>query len=121
MSHQNYLIDKYELDYSNIASYSPRPHTVASKMTDDFIDEKTKDERFQILNTKVKEMHLKSNKKFVNKIVEVLVEDNQGNILKGRTGNNKIVHFESDKYKIGDFVNVKIKSASVWHLKGEVI
>ncbi|MBE7706898.1 MAG: tRNA (N6-isopentenyl adenosine(37)-C2)-methylthiotransferase MiaB [Cyanobacteria bacterium SIG30] len=115
------LIDKYELDYSNIASYSPRPHTVASKMTDDFIDEKTKDERFQILNTKVKEMHLKSNKKFVNKIVEVLVEDNQGNILKGRTGNNKIVHFESDKYKIGDFVNVKIKSASVWHLKGEVI
>ena len=36
------LIDEYELDYSNIASYSPRPHTVAAKMSDEFIDEKNK-------------------------------------------------------------------------------
>lgn len=115
------LIDEFELDYSNIASYSPRPHTVAGKMVNDFIDEKTKDERFQILNNKVKEAHLKSNKKFVNREIEVLIEDTKGDMMKGRTGNNKIVHFKSNTHKIGDFVKVKITHASTWHLKGEIV
>ena len=89
-------------------------------MTKDFIDEKIKDARFQKLNDKVKEMHLKSNKKFVGKSMEVLIEDNKGDVMKGRTGNNKIVHFKSDKHKIGDFVTVKIESASTWHLRGKI-
>ncbi len=113
-------IEEVELDYSNLAIYSPRPNTPASKMTDGFIDKKTGEERFQTLNDLVKKMHLKSNQKFVGKTMEVLIEDTDDNIMKGRTRNNKIVHFKSNKHKIGDFVEVNITEASTWHLKAEI-
>ena len=46
-------IDEFELDYSNVAAYSPREKTVAAKWTDKFISEDVKSERFQRLNEAV--------------------------------------------------------------------
>ena len=88
-------------------------------MTEDFIDREISERRFQELNNKVKEAHLKSNQKFVGRILKVLIEDKKDDMMKGRSGNNKIVHFKSSTHDIGDFVNVKITRADVWHLKGE--
>lgn len=48
-------IDEFELDYCNVASYSPREKTVAAKWVDKFIPEDVKDERFQRLNKKIQE------------------------------------------------------------------
>ena len=115
-------IDEFELDYSNTAAYSPRIKTKAAKWTDKFIDEKTKFERLARLNEKNKEACLKSNEKFVGRTLEILIESfeekNDKIILAGRAENNKIVHFEGDKNLVGQFVDVKITSASTWHLRG---
>ena len=118
-------IDELELDYSNTAAYSPRVFTKAGKMVDKFLSEEVKYERLNRLNEKNREVCLKSNEKFVGKTLNVLVEsktEKEGKItLNGRADNNKIVHFESSKNEIGDFVDVKINKAQTWCLYGEPV
>ncbi len=118
-------IDELELDYSNTAAYSPREFTKAGRMVDKFIPENIKYERLERLNEKNREVCLKSNEKFTGKVLKVLVEgktEKEGKItLNSRADNNKIVHFESNQYNIGDFVNVKITKAQTWCLYGEPV
>lgn len=118
-------IDEFELDYSNVAAYSPREKTVAAKWVDKFIPDDIKDERFQRLNNKVKENCLKSNLKYVDREMEVLVEsfyERKGQkINTGKTRNNKTVHIPFENDLTGKFVNVKITGAKTWYLKGEII
>lgn len=122
-------IDEFELDYSNTAAYSPRVKTKAAKWTDKFIDEETKSERLARLNEKNRQACLKSNEKFVDRVLEILVEsfeEKQSDngleiILAGRAENNKIVHFKGSKALVGEFTKVKITSASTWHLRGELV
>lgn len=118
-------IDEFELDYSNVAAYSPREKTVAAKWVDKYIPDDIKDERFQRLNNKVKENCLKSNLKFVGREMEVLVEsfyERRGQYINtGKTRNNKTVHIPNEKDLTGQFVNVKIVGAKTWYLKGELI
>lgn len=118
-------IDEFELDYSNVAAYSPREKTVAAKWVDKYIPEDVKDERFQRLNKKIQENCIKSNLKFVNREMEVLVEsfyERKGMFINtGKTRNNKTVHIPYDKDLTGQFVNVKITGAKTWYLKGEIV
>ena len=111
------------LDYSNTAAYSPRPNTPAGKMVDKFIPDEIKKRRLQELNEAVKEASFNSNKKFIGKTLEVLVEkekeENGAKTLEGRLRNNKVVHFKSEKHSVGDFVNVKLIKASTWCIFGE--
>ena len=108
-------IDELELDYSNTASYSPRPITKAGKMESQFIDEDEKKRRLQILNEKVKNASLKSNEKYIGKTLEVLIDGINKGVYQGRTRNNKVVHILDDnKYNIGDFVFVTIEKVSTW-------
>ena len=111
--------DEFELDYSNTAAYSPRPKTPAAKWVDKYVDENEKKERLAILNDKVKEMSLKSNEKYVGRVLEVLVESYKNGKFEGRTRNNKVVHIEANGINIGDFLDVKITKASTWCLFGE--
>ena len=117
-------IDEFELDYSNVAAYSPREKTIAAKWVDKYIPEDIKDERFQRLNSKVKENCLKSNLKYIGKEMEVLVEsfyERKGVMINtGKTRNNKTVHIQCDKDLTGQFVDVKISGAKTWYLKGEL-
>ena len=122
-------INELGLDYSNTAAYSPRPNTPAGKMTDKFIPNDIKKERLARLNDTVKKASLVSNTKDIGKIYEILVEKINENdeknggarIAEGRSRNNKVVHFKSETAQIGDFINVKIKEALVWCLKGEEV
>ena len=118
-------IDEFELDYSNLASYSPREKTVAAKWVDKFIPENIKDERFQRLNKKIQENCLKSNLKYVGREMEVLVEsfyEHKGQMINsGKTRNFKTVHIPYDKDLTGKFINVKITDAKTWYLKGEIV
>lgn len=119
-------LEELGINYSNIAAYSPRPKTPAAKWIEKFVDEDEKARRFQILNDKVKEISLKNHKGCVGKTLEVLVDSekigkNGDKNLIGRTKCNKIVHIgAATGAKIGDFINLKITSASTWHLKGEL-
>ena len=114
-----------ELDYSNTAAYSPREKTVAAKWVDKFIDEEEKVKRLKRLNDKVKENCLKSNKKFIGKTMEGLVENFENhkgkNVITGRTRNNKIVHIPCDTDRTGEFVQAKIVAAKTWYLNGELV
>ncbi len=118
-------IDEFELDYSNTAAYSPREKTVAAKWVDKYIPEDVKTERLARLNEKVRENCLKSNKKYVGKIMEVLIESFENhkgqNIITGRTRNNKIVHIPCDTDKTGEFLNTKITGCKTWYLQGEIV
>ena len=118
-------IDEFELDYSNTAAYSPREKTVAAKWTDKFIDEDTKTERLARLNEKVRENCLKSNKKYVGRVMEVLIENFENhkgkNVITGRTRNNKIVHISCETDRTGEFLNAKITGTKTWYLQGELV
>ena len=118
-------IDEFELDYSNTAAYSPREKTVAAKWVDKFIEEDTKTERLARLNENVRENCLKSNRKYVGRTMEVLIENFENhkgkNIITGRTRNNKIVHIPCDKDRTGEFLDVKISGTKTWYLQGELI
>lgn len=116
---------RLELDYSNTAAYSPREMTVAAKWTDKFIDEETKTERLARLNNKVKECCVHSNKKYVGRTMEVLIEKFENHkgkfVISGRTRNNKMVHIPCPVDKTGEFVNVKITGFKTWYLNGELV
>lgn len=118
------VMKELELDYSNTAAYSPRKLTVAAKWEELFLSEEVKSDRLEILNLQNKDNCLNSNKKYVGRELEVLIdtfETHKGkNILTGRTRNNKIVHIPHDKNLIGEFVNVKITGAKTWYLKGSL-
>lgn len=115
-------IKELELDYSNTAAYSPRERTVAAKWVDKYISEETKKERLGRLNETNRESCLASNKKYIGKTLEVLVESfseiEEKTVLNGRARNNKIVHFEGAQKQVGDFINVKIENAKTWYLSG---
>ena len=120
-------MSELELDYSNTAAYSPREKTVAAKWTDLYIPENIKTERLARLNEHNRECCLASNKKYVGREMEVLVENFEGvnkrgiSVITGRTRNNKIVHIPYDKDITGEFINVKITRARTWYLNGEMI
>lgn len=120
-------ITELELDYSNTAAYSPREKTVAAKWTDLFIPEDVKTERLARLNEHNRKCCLASNKKYIGREMEVLIENFEGvnkrgiSVITGRTRNNKIVHIPCEKDLTGEFVNVKITNARTWYLNGELI
>jgi tRNA-2-methylthio-N6-dimethylallyladenosine synthase len=118
-------IKELEIDYSNTAIYSPRPFTKAGRMTDIFVPDEIKEERFQRLHAVNCEMTLKSNKKTEGKIYEVLCESqklNKGKLMmNARTRTGKLVHFQSDKNLTGEFVKVKINKAQTWCLYADLI
>ena len=115
-----------ELDYSNTAAYSPREKTVAAKWVDLYVPEEIKTARLARLNEHNRACCLKSNKKYLGREMEVLVENfeirkNGDKVITGRTRNNKIVHIPCDRDLTGEFVNVKITNARTWYLNGELI
>ena len=115
-----------ELDYSNTAAYSPREKTVAAKWTDLYVPEDVKTERLARLNEHNRACCLASNKKYLGREMEVLVENfevrkNGDKVITGRTRNNKIVHIPCDKDLTGEFINVKITNARTWYLNGELV
>ena len=80
-----------------------------------FIDEEEKRKRLQILNEKVKAASLKSNEKYIDSLLEVLIDNVKDGVYQGRTRNNKVVHLIDNKdYEIGQFVNARIKRVSTW-------
>lgn len=118
-------MDELCLDYSNTAAYSPREKTVAARWVDKFIDEDTKFERLARLNEQNRKCCLASNKKFVGRTLDVLIEnfeDHKGKkVITGRTRNNKIVHIPSETNMTGEFLKVKITDCKTWYLIGELV
>ena len=114
---------KFDLAY--VSKYSPRYGTVASKMVDNLtLDEKKLRERE--LNALLKKTALANNKKYLNKILDVLIEGrNRQGELYGKTRTYKFVTLPGLKKTghslIGQIVKVKIKKVKEFQLDGELI
>ncbi len=103
--------------------YSKREGTPAAKMEDNVTDE-VKHDRLNRLNEIINEGYLNGHKRFLGKVVEVLVDSESKNgdgMMCGYTPNLKLTHFKSsDLSLIGKTVKVKITEAKTWFMIGEL-
>lgn len=115
------LMKKIKFDMAYIARYSTRPGTMAEKM-DDNVSNAEKIRREKVLTSILKKTALKNNKRYKNKIVEILVEGKNKKTSQyyGKTRTFKNIRFESDKNLIGQFVKIKITQVGTWGLEGKI-
>ena len=112
---------KYDNAYTFI--FSPRSGTPAAVL-EDHIDMETKRRRLQELNELVKKYSLENNLKYVDEIVEVLVEGPSKkveSVFTGYTPQQKLVNFTAHDAKEGCLVKVHITSAKTWYLIGQLV
>jgi len=109
---------KYDMVY--FGQYSPRPGTVACKMKDN-VSKKEKERREQYLNEILKKTSFANNKKYVGKILEVLIDKEKNGVYFGRTRTMKNVRIISErKNLVGKIIKVRITKANVWNLESNL-
>lgn len=114
------VMEKSKFDMVFFGQFSPRPGTVAWKMKDN-VSQKEKFRRENFLNDILKETTLANNKKYVGKILEVLIEKKKDEFYFGKTRTQKNIRISSKKKMgIGSFVKVKITIANIWNLEAEI-
>ena len=90
----------------------------------DSVSDKEKHERLERLNVYVNEGYKKGHERFLNQVVEVLVDGESKNgegMMCGYSKHLKLTHFKSnDLSLIGKTVKVKITEAKTWFMIGEL-
>ena len=117
------LMREVGFDTAFMFKYSERPGTYASKHLPDDIPEEVKIHRLNEIIALQQQLSLESNMREVGKTVEVLVEGfakRSREQMFGRTSQYKTVVFPREGRQIGEFVNVRILSATAATLLGEV-
>jgi len=116
------VMNKAKFDMVYINKYSPRAGTASYKLKDN-VSWKEKKRREKILTEILKETALENNRKYVGRVVEVLIEKVDGDFVFGKTKSFKNVKIKIKKWNLnaGKFIKVKIIEAKVWNLEGEVL
>lgn len=124
------LLGDMKFDMAYIAQYSPRPETAAWKMKDN-VSRIEKARREKVLTEILSKTSLANNKKYIGKIVEVLVdkEVRPHSSLAARSDpfaysahtrtQKKVVFSSNKKIPIGSFAKVKITKAKTFGLEGD--
>ena len=118
------LMREVGFDTAFMFKYSERPGTFASRFLPDNISEEEKVRRLNEIIALQNELSLASNQREIGKTREVLVEGfskRSKDEMFGRTSQYKTVIFPREGRHIGEFINVRITSASAATLKGEVV
>lgn len=108
-------------DSAFMFKYSERPGTYAAKHMEDNVPEDVKIRRLNEMIALQNELSAESNAKDVGKVFEVLVEGRSKRSSEqvfGRTQQNKVVVFDKNNHRVGDYVMVKITESSSATLKG---
>ncbi|MDD3187264.1 MAG: tRNA (N6-isopentenyl adenosine(37)-C2)-methylthiotransferase MiaB [Bacilli bacterium] len=115
------IVNECKYDSAFTFIFSPRVGTPASRMEDN-VSKEAKEKRLYLLNNLVNEYALMNNKKYVNRVVPVLIEGNseKGDSLFGYTDTMKLVNVTGD-CKIGNIVDIKITDAKTWSLDGTIV
>jgi tRNA-2-methylthio-N6-dimethylallyladenosine synthase len=116
------LMREVKFDMAFMFKYSERPGTVAAKSLPDNIPEEVKLRRLNEIIVLQNSITAENNKKEIGKTFEVLVEGyskRSTEQMSGRTSQNKVVVFPRNGRRIGEFVQVKILSATSATLIGE--
>ena len=117
------LIDTIGFDQSFSFIFSPRPNTPASEM-EDTTDYKTKLQRLDQLQSKIKENSRLISKSMIGSDQMVLVEKKSkktNNQLSGRTENNRWVNFDGHEDLIGQMLELRITEALPNSLRARII
>lgn len=111
-------------DSAYMFNYSQRSNTLAAKKYPDDIPYEEKNRRLEEIIELQRELSLQSNRKDIGKVFEVLVEgqskrnDKQ---LFGRNSQNKVIIFDCQDLKPGDYVKVRVKDCTSATLFGEIV
>ena len=118
------LMEQVEYDLAYMFAYSERERTLAERKYEDDVPEKVKKRRLSEIITQQMNIQEKRNTNEIGNVHIVLAEgtskksDEQ---LSGRSDTNKMVVFDKEHYKKGDYVAVEIKSCTSATLIGKPI
>jgi len=115
------LMKEVQFDLAFISEYSPRPQSFSCEKLTNNVLKKDKKRRAMALNKILKETALKNNLKLLNKEVDVLVLEKDGEYCQGRTGGNKAIRFKSTEDLLGKFIKVRITKATAWNFEGILV
>jgi tRNA-2-methylthio-N6-dimethylallyladenosine synthase len=118
------IMDYVRYDYSYMFFYSERPGTLAARKYKDDVEEATKKRRLQEIVQKQNQISLENNLQDTGKVFKVLIEKTSKKSdakFSGRNSQNKTVVFPKEHYKIGDYVDVLVESATGATLLGKVV
>lgn len=118
------LMREVGYDSAFMFKYSERPGTYASKHLEDNIPEEEKIRRLQGMIDLQNRLSEESNLRDIGKEFEVLIEGfskRSREQLFGRTSQNKVVIFDKQNYRVGQYAKVRITHASSATLFGETI
>ena len=118
------LVADISFDLLNTAAYSPRPGTPAA-VWENQLSEEVKSDRLQRLNHLVSIEAESRNQRYLGRIEEVLVEDqnlkNPRQVM-GRTRGNRLTFFNGNITELkGQLVQVKITEVRAFSLTGEPV
>ncbi|MCA1993095.1 MAG: tRNA (N6-isopentenyl adenosine(37)-C2)-methylthiotransferase MiaB [Coleofasciculus sp. S288] len=115
------LVEDIGFDQLNTAAYSPRPGTPAA-LWENQLSEEVKSDRLQRLNHLVAVKAAERSQRYLGRIEEVLVEDQNPKDktqVMGRTRGNRLTFFTGDFHQLkGQLVKVKITEARAFSLTG---
>ena len=114
------IVNYCKFDGAYTFIFSPREGTAAAKM-EDKIPMSVKEERLQKLNELVNKYSLESNKKMLEKVVDVLIigkSEKDDSKVYGYTETMKLVNVIGDDSLIGKIIPVKITDAKSFSLDG---
>lgn len=117
------LLEKVRFEAIFSFKFSPRPPTLASKLSGE-IPEEEKSHRLRLLQAMQKQITLEKNQGLVGKEEEILVEGQSKRApdwLTGRTRTNRIVNFPGEESLVGQLMPVEITEAYQNSLKAEVL
>jgi tRNA-2-methylthio-N6-dimethylallyladenosine synthase len=115
------LVEDIGFDLLNTAAYSPRPGTPAA-LWENQLSEEVKSDRLQRLNHLVSTKAAQASQRYLGRIEEVLVEDQNlkdPTQVMGRTSGNRLTFFTGDIKELkGQLVRVEITEIRAFSLTG---
>jgi tRNA-2-methylthio-N6-dimethylallyladenosine synthase len=118
------LVEEIGFDLLNTAAYSPRPGTPAA-IWENQLSEEVKSDRLQRLNHLVSTKAAERSQRYLGRIEEVLVEDQNlkdKTQVMGRTRGNRLTFFTGNIAELkGQLVKVKITEVRAFSLTGEPV
>jgi tRNA-2-methylthio-N6-dimethylallyladenosine synthase len=118
------LMEYVKYDFGFMFAYSERPGTLAARKMKDDVPEAVKKRRLNEIIDLQQKIGLERTKRFIGQEVEVLIEKESkrsSEYWSGRNSQNTVVVFPKEKYKVGDFVMVKVNNCTAATLIGEAV
>ena len=114
------LLKEIKFDVVHVASYSPRPGTIAWRKFEDSVTPEVKRERFSRVEQLQASIAAEINSAYQGRIVEVLAEGKKKGKWYGRTRSDKLGFFVDNNDCSGQLMKIKIEKTSPWSLQGKV-